>query len=224
VLSNTQLVEQLMLQHRMNSVVNPAWISANYLWTRAIMVEGVEALDHYGWKWWKKLPLPDMSQFHLELVDIWHFALSNELVHAGGDSHEAASNIRVALRNPRYEFMRGLDTIDLRHLDVPDLLHVLVGAAAFGEFHLTAFSLLMEKSGMTWDNLHKSYVAKNVLNIFRQAHGYKEGTYIKDWGGQEDNEVLTALLEREPELTSEEVMARLKHAYGSIQAAMELSQ
>lgn len=223
MLSNTQLVEQLMLQHRMNSVVNPAWISANYLWTRAIMVEGVEALDHYGWKWWKKLPAPDMSQFHLELVDIWHFALSNELVHTGGDPHEAAANIRVALRNPRHEFTRGLDTIDLRHLDVPDLLHVLVGAAAFGEFHLTAFQLLMEKSGMQWQDLHKSYVAKNVLNIFRQAHGYKEGTYVKTWDGREDNEVLTEMIERQPEITAEQIMDALKKVYTSLNDTLEPS-
>ena len=25
------------------------------------------------------------------------------------------------------------------------------------------------------------YISKNVLNIFRQNNGYKEGTYIKQW-------------------------------------------
>ncbi len=223
MLSNPQLVEQLTLQHRMNSVVNLAWISANYSWTRAIMVEGVEALDHYGWKWWKKLPEPDMSQFHLELVDIWHFALSNELVHAGGDLNEAATNIRVALRNPRYGFFRGMDQIDLRHLDIPDLLHVLVGSAAFGEFHLTAFGLLMEKSGMQWEDLHKSYVAKNVLNLFRQAHGYKDGTYVKTWDGREDNEVLTELIDQRPGITSEEIMSVLKSIYTGLSPSLEPS-
>lgn len=223
MLTNTQLVEQLTLQNRMNSVVNPGWINANYLWTRAIMVEGNEALDHYGWKWWKKLPDPDMSQFHLELVDIWHFALSNELVHAGGDAHEAAANIRVAVRNPRYQFYRGMDPIDLRHLDIRDLLHVLIGSAAFGEFHLTAFQQLMEKSGMTWQDLHKSYVAKNVLNLFRQAHGYKEGTYQKIWDGREDNEVLTELVEKNPEITSEQIMNTLRMVYTSLNQTLEPS-
>lgn len=223
MLSNVQLLEQLTLQHRMNSVVNPTWINANYLWTRAIMVEGVEALDHFGWKWWKKLPTPDMSQFHLELVDIWHFALSNELVHAGGDPHEAAANIRVAVRNPRHEFYRGMQQIDLRHLDIPDLLHVLVGSAAFGEFHLTAFALLMEKSGMAWADLHKAYVAKNVLNLFRQAHGYKEGTYVKTWDGREDNEVLMEIIERNPQISSEEIMNGLRTIYTGLSNTLEPS-
>jgi hypothetical protein len=37
-------------------------------------------------------------------------------------------------------------------------------------------------------------VGKNTLNFFRQDHGYKEGSYIKIWNGEEDNEVLAALV------------------------------
>jgi hypothetical protein len=39
-------------------------------------------------------------------------------------------------------------------------------------------------------------VGKNVLNFFRQDHGYKEGTYIKVWGGREDNEHLVEICAR----------------------------
>jgi hypothetical protein len=50
---------------------------------------------------------------------------------------------------------------------------------------------------MSTDTLFEQYVGKNILNFFRQDHGYKEGTYIKEWAGREDNEhlvdVLTAL-------------------------------
>jgi hypothetical protein len=45
-----------------------------------------------------------------------------------------------------------------------------------------------------FDDLYRSYVAKNVLNMFRQDHGYKRGDYIKVWDGQEDNEVLAELI------------------------------
>ena len=34
---------------------------------------------------------------------------------------------------------------------------------------------------MAFDDLYEIYIAKNVLNIFRQANGYKTGEYIKDW-------------------------------------------
>jgi hypothetical protein len=40
---------------------------------------------------------------------------------------------------------------------------------------------------MTWDQVYVQYVSKNVLNIFRQEHGYKDGSYVKEWFGQEDN-------------------------------------
>ena len=38
----------------------------------------VELLDHFGWKWWKLQP-GDLDQVRLELVDIWHFGLSDLL-------------------------------------------------------------------------------------------------------------------------------------------------
>jgi hypothetical protein len=38
-------------------------------------------------------------------------------------------------------------------------------------------------------------VGKNVLNIFRQDHGYKSGSYINIWNGREDNEHLIEVLE-----------------------------
>ena len=37
------------------------------------------------------------------------------------------------------------------------------------------------------------YIGKNVLNFFRQDHGYQDGTYIKEWGGREDNEHLVEI-------------------------------
>ena len=33
-----------------------------------------------------------------------------------------------------------------------------------------------------------------MLNLFRQRHDYKEGTYIKIWNGEEDNVVLARLM------------------------------
>lgn len=43
---------------------------------------------------------------------------------------------------------------------------------------------------MNWLEWFKQYTGKNVLNVFRQDHGYKAGTYIKVWDGREDNEHL----------------------------------
>ena len=49
---------------------------------------------------------------------------------------------------------------------------------------------------MTFESLYISYVGKNVLNFFRQDHGYQDGTYKKIWGDKEDNEVLVEIIER----------------------------
>ena len=48
--------------------------------------------------------------------------------------------------------------------------------------------------GRGFDDLYRTYVGKNVLNVFRQDHGYKSGEYVKIWAGREDNEVLTDLM------------------------------
>jgi len=68
-ISEIQLSTMLELQDGMNSKVNPAWVAANNNWHRAIQVEGVEAIEHHGWKWWKKQEC-DLAQLKMELVDI----------------------------------------------------------------------------------------------------------------------------------------------------------
>ena len=38
--------------------------------------------------------------------------------------------------------------------------------------------------------------AKQALNVVRQAFGYKEGNYVKNWAGQEDNVYMIELINR----------------------------
>jgi hypothetical protein len=54
----------------------------------------------------------------------------------------------------------------------------------------------MAASDLSFEQLYRMYVGKNVLNFFRQDHGYKDGSYIKIWAGREDNEHLSDLLVR----------------------------
>ena len=53
----------------------------------------------------------------------------------------------------------------------------------------------MDACDLSADALYRHYVGKNVLNFFRQDHGYQDGTYIKEWQGREDNEHLSELLD-----------------------------
>ena len=52
----------------------------------------------------------------------------------------------------------------------------------------------MLAAGLDFDSLYSAYVGKNVLNFFRQDNGYKDGSYVKNWAGKEDNEHLVELV------------------------------
>lgn len=194
----------LALQDRMNVKVNPLWANAGYPWLRAIMLEGAEAMEHWGWKWWKA-QVPDLDQFKIELVDIWHFALSHLIVSQPGSPayfivQESSNPARCVTFDGR---VWDLDAT----LDMRTKLDLLIGMAAVDRFSISLFHAIMDEINMTWDDLYTGYVAKNVLNFFRQDNGYKSGTYIKMWNGKEDNmrlaEIVAVLDSRSPTFDTE---------------------
>lgn len=82
------------------------------------------------------------------------------------------------------------------------------------------FKLCEENQINTVERLHRLYTGKAVLNLFRKAHGYKEGTYKKVWciGGQvsEDNIFLMQYSMRTPEMVmlgAEEIQTWLEETY-----------
>lgn len=173
-----QLKIMLSLQDNMNTKVNVNWQTQGYEWYRAIWVECAELLDHYGWKWWKKQS-PDTEQVALELIDIWHFGLSI-LLQSGKPIEEIVSLIEKQL-------VIHTDEKDFR-LDLEKFVAATLGDR---EFHVDLFGRLMAGINMSFEQLYRGYVGKNVLNFFRQDHGYKDGSYRKHWhDGREDNEHL----------------------------------
>lgn len=193
MLQKEQLLTMLEMQAGMNAKVNPEWLAAGYPYLRAAMVEGVEAIEHAAWKWWKA-QTRDLAQLKMELVDIWHFALSAELVYRNGDFQSAADKLHVehADAAPNVEF--DSESYWIKDLDLLRKLEILVGLAAARRFSVSLFSSLLTDCGMTWEDLYRQYVGKNTLNVFRQDYGYKVGTYIKMWSGREDNEHLVETL------------------------------
>ena len=71
-------------------------------------------------------------------------------------------------------------------------------------------------SGLDLESLYKLYVGKNILNQFRQDHGYKEGTYIKVWNGQEDNVMMKKIWEEEANITPDKLYRKLAKTYLSL--------
>ncbi|MGB1333382.1 MAG: dUTP diphosphatase [Porticoccaceae bacterium] len=178
-----QISTMLELQDSMNSKVRDDWREQNFEWYRAIWIECAELLDHHGWKWWKKQQ-PDVNQIALELVDIWHFGLS--LLLLKDQSHEAISESVVKAFNDveaSGDFAINLEEFTKNTLVTKD-------------FDINGFVGLVKGINMQFDQLYIAYVGKNVLNFFRQDHGYQDGSYHKQWGGKEDNEHLVEIVEK----------------------------
>ena len=218
--SHEMLRAMLVLQDSMNRKINESWLSAGYPFLRAIVVEAVEALEHYGWKWWKSQQ-PDVMQLRIELVDIWHFLMSHYLVQFGGDITMAANQLAA-------DWTTG-DTIefdgrsyDLNTLDTRHKLELLTALAAVRRNVTRVVVHLFGDCGMTSSGLFTEYVSKNVLNHFRQDHGYKTGEYRKIWDGREDNSHLSELLnslDTSSDSLAQKLYAALKARYESLSAA-----
>ena len=176
-------VTMLEMQDAMNRKVDEDWLDKNREWYRAVWIECAELMDHYGgWKWWKASS-PDIEQVVLEIVDIWHFGLSMQIT-------PARDYLSVATRlcdewqadGPSDGFLLDVETL---------------ASAALHErrFAVVTVKHLLAQVGRGFDDLFASYVGKNVLNFFRQDHGYKDGSYVKNWHGKEDNVHLVEIMQ-----------------------------
>ena len=177
-----KLIHMLQLQDRLNRQIDPEWLQAGHAWYRAIWLEAAELMEHYGWKWWKAQQ-HDIEQIRLELIDIWHFGLSAELARCGGDLEAATGTMLAQLAagaQAENDFRANVDALALHALTDRNL-------------NMPAFLALLQAAGTGFDELYRIYVGKNVLNRFRQDHGYRSGSYIKQWDGREDNEHLAEL-------------------------------
>ena len=177
-----QLLTMLEMQDSMNTKVHPQWIEQDFAWYRAVWIECAELMDHYGYKWWKQQQ-PDDEQVKLEVIDIWHFGLS-ALFSADKGMDDLADEILAELQQRPSEAL-GV------HEATEQLAQQCLASRGFS---VSAFWQLMAAAGLDFDALYVAYVGKNVLNFFRQDHGYKDGSYIKQWQGREDNEHLVELV------------------------------
>ena len=195
MLTPDQAKTMLSLQHSMNTKVDPDWMQARYPYLRAVAIEGAEAIEHHGWKWWKKQEL-DLPQLQMELIDIWHFILSELLLRShdnGVDPQQALHNaLRASESISRVQF----DDSDykLTEIDLLSKLELLIGLSVASRIELAVFASIMADCQLDWTELFRQYVGKNVLNMFRQDKGYKSGVYKKVWYGREDNEYLVEII------------------------------
>lgn len=174
-------------------------------------------MEHVGWKWWKAQGTNHV-QAHIELVDIWHFILSMWAQRAT-DTDIVAPLILDRLTDKGYRVgayqgkVVAMDDLGLR-----ERIDLLASSAAMGNDVTAFFASVCEELNLGWDELRRLYLAKNVLNIFRQKNGYKEGAYLKIWNGAEDNVFLENVLFANPNITVSGINDALIKEYAKVLA------
>ena len=199
------LLTMLKMQQRINSRIHPDWVEQQFPWYRAVWVECGELLEHHGYKWWKQQEV-DLPQVQLEVIDIWHFGMS-ALFAPGRAVEQLAQTLAADFENYR------AGRADLLEATEALALHCL----ASHSFSVPHFCALMTAAQLDFEALYRAYVGKNVLNFFRQDHGYQDGSYSKHWAGREDNEhllELTATLDMADSRCEDRLYAALAQRYG----------
>ncbi len=171
----------LEMQEKLNGEIVPDWRARGLAWHRAVWTECAELMDYLPWKWWRESSC-QLKQMQLEVVDIWHFGLSQCLEQ--GTPQEVAAVVWEEWRQCEEEAA----ATEVEGMEVVAAVETLVQhALQRQEFSLAAFRALLQATAMTEQQLFRLYVEKNMLNRFRRDHGYREGRYQKIWAGHEDN-------------------------------------
>lgn len=224
-----KILLMLQLQNQLNDATNgEKWttgITKNHKeinWRRCIYMECAEMVDSFSWKHWKSIHQdPDWANHQIEVVDVWHFIMSlaiedytknmkgsiedlaimiselDALSKITSDKEEFASQDEVIAKvESLIRLSISLDTLDLTAL-------------------ISEFFDLVTLSGLNLDSLYRLYVGKNILNQFRQDHGYKDGSYIKVWNGEEDNVVMKRIWEENGDIKPDILYKELEKVYNA---------
>ncbi|AYG48480.1 hypothetical protein DV532_30090 (plasmid) [Pseudomonas sp. Leaf58] len=189
---NNKLATMLHYQEQLNNVFDPQWRVNRHAYLRAASVESGEMIEHHGYKWWKAVR-KDVVQMQLELVDIIHFYLS-EVARIANDPDKAREDLLAAWAVE--DTVVVFDNVEYVIEDLPALekMDLLMGLSCAKRINWSLYRAIMKDAGLSFDSLYSIYAAKNVLNLFRQNNGDKQGTYIKVWSGREDNLYLEDLM------------------------------
>ena len=242
-----QIAQMLLLQDKLNTrTLGPDWIQQasavdrKVFYDLAYAEELFELANTVHYKWWtasKHSPEYVAYNTKIELVDALHFLLSMYLIKSKQalctttdfsdypylegaaeliEKFEVGSN--ASGTEWKLQLRKCLSSTFERQLQlyaghVND--YVEESSQAYADF-----SQLCACFGLDIEKLYTLYVAKNILNEFRQDHGYSEGTYQKVWlNGKEDSFYLFTALEEEG-LSLTEVATFLEDRYVGVLAEL----
>ena len=221
-----KVLQMLQLQQQLNDETNGlGWeegITKNGKvidWRRCTYLECAELIESYPWKHWKNIDAkPDYENIKIEVVDIWHFILSQALqnykIKKLGSLEVLSRKIGSLANFERFSQETTATTkSSYQQIEmIEQLLTKLFQSSPIEEI-IEVFIEIALESELNLDALYALYIGKNILNKFRQEHGYKEGTYLKIWGDKEDNAVMQEILESTSEITPQALYAALEKHY-----------
>ncbi|MBT5935310.1 dUTP diphosphatase [Sulfurimonas sp.] len=227
-----KILLMLQLQNQLNEATNGyKWtdgITKNgktINWRRCIYMECAEMVDSFSWKHWKSLDKePDWDNHQIEVVDVWHFIMSLAIEEYSKNLRGGVEDLGIsiaqylnfdAIDTNKENFAKQEDVIE----QVENIIRLSINDGELNlEILIADFFNLVIMSGLNLDTLYKLYIGKNVLNQFRQDHGYKDGTYIKIWNGEEDNVVMKRVWEDDSNIKPDNLYKELAKVYLSLKA------
>ena len=221
-----KILQMLLLQQQLNDATNgEGWEKGITKhgklidWKRCTYLECAELIESYPWKHWKNIDAqPDYANIQIEAVDIWHFIMSQGLEDYKMKNLGSIDTLsRSISKLPNFQnFLADITPTtkdNYAQIEVVEKLMRTLFCEEPTEKLMEAFIDVAVQSELNLDALYKLYIGKNILNQFRQDHGYKEGTYIKIWNGEEDNVVMQRALEENEEITPDGLYKTLAQAY-----------
>jgi len=151
-------------------------------------------------------------------VDIWHFIMSQGLedykIKDLGSIEALAEHITALPNFSRFTAeVASTGKNYYEQIEVTETLMRALFCDASTEKLMETFINVAIESGLNLNKLYALYIGKNILNQFRQDHGYKEGSYIKIWNGKEDNVTMQKILAKEVDIAPDALYCALEKAY-----------
>ncbi|NOQ32012.1 MAG: dUTPase [Helicobacteraceae bacterium] len=226
----SKILTMLKLQQKLNDSTNGEnWEAGTTKngkkidWKRCIYMESAEMVDSFAWKHWKAITADsDWDNHKIEVIDVWHFVMSLALQEYKMNNLGSIKDIELWIgSNSNY---KNIENDNETYSDIDPLLikieELMLDSLTRTNFDINTmldhFFELVSMSGLNLDSLYSLYVGKNILNQFRQDHGYKEGTYIKVWNDKEDNMVMKSFWEKDSNLTPESLYNNLEEVYKTL--------
>ena len=189
-------------------------------WKRCIYMECAEMVESFSWKHWKSINKePDWDNLQIEVVDVWHFIISLAIENYANNFKGGVEDLAINVSE-----LKSFSTIDVRSdtFDTQDniiskienIIRLVLSQEELDiEVLISEFFDLALMSGLDLETLYRLYVGKNVLNQLRQDNGYKDGSYMKIWNGEEDNVVMKRVWEEDTDIKPDALYKELTKLY-----------